>query len=130
MSSFSEVHELLNQYFDTLYYCDIQKFDVVFHPQAIYATADEAPLLYRSMPAYREVIAQRRSPASRNEQRRDVVDSIEFAGDNTAFARVRCSIGERDFVDILSLVRTEGRWHIIAKIFQIIEKQGESNALR
>lgn len=82
------------------------------------------------MPAYREVIAQRRSPASRNEQRRDVVDSIEFAGDNTAFARVRCSIGERDFVDMLSLVRTEGRWHIIAKIFQIIEKQGESNALR
>lgn len=45
MNAFSEVHELLDQYFDTLYYCDIQKFDVVFHPQAIYATADEAPLL-------------------------------------------------------------------------------------
>lgn len=45
MNAFSKVHELLDQYFDTLYYCDIQKFDVVFHPQAIYATADEAPLL-------------------------------------------------------------------------------------
>lgn len=124
MSVFSEIHELLDQYFDMLYYCNLDKFDAVFHPQAIYATADEAPLLYRSMPTYRDVIAQRRSPASRNEQRRDVVEAIELAGDNTAFARVRCSIGERDFLDMLSLVRVEGRWHIIAKIFQIIEKQG------
>ena len=129
MSPFADVYDLLGQYFDTLYYCDLEKFDAVFHPQAIYATADETPLLYRGMPTYREIIAQRRSPASRSEQRRDFVDAIEFAGDNTAFARVRCSIGERDFVDLLSLVRTEGHWRIIAKVFQIIEKKGESNAL-
>lgn len=130
MSDFSEIHELLGQYFDMLYYCDLDKFDAVFHTQAIYATADEAPLLYRSMPEYREVIARRDSPASRNEQRRDIVEAIELAGDNTAFARVRCSISERSFLDMLSLIRTEGRWHIIAKIFQVIEKQGDSNALR
>lgn len=130
MNPFADVYDLLGQYFDTLYYCDLEKFDAVFHPHAIYVTADETPLLYRSMPTYREVIAQRRSPESRGEQRRDFVDAMEFAGDNTALARVRCSIGERDFVDLLSLVRTEGRWRIIAKIFQIIEKQGESNALR
>lgn len=130
MNAFADVHDLLRQYFDALYYCDLEKLDAVFHPQAIYATADETPLLYRDMPAYRQVIAQRRSPASRNEPRRDYVDSIEFAGDNTALARVRCSIGERDFVDLLSLVRTEGHWSIIAKVFQITEKQGESDALR
>lgn len=98
--------------------------------QAIYATADETPLLYRDMTAYRKVIAQRRSPASRSEQRRDFIDAIEFAGDNTALARVRCSIGERDFVDLLSLVQIEGRWRIIAKIFQIIQENGDNNALR
>lgn len=124
MNPLGDVHDLLGQYFDTLYYCDLGKFDAVFHPQAIYATADETPLLYRDMSAYREVIAQRLSPASRSEQRRDFVDAIEFAGNNTALARVRCSIGERDFVDLLSLVRTEGRWCIIAKVFQIIEKEG------
>jgi hypothetical protein len=130
MNHFSEVHALLGNYFDALYYCDLEKFDAVFHPQAIYATADETPLLYRDMTAYREVIAQRRSPASRSERRQDFIDAIQFAGDNTAFAQVRCSIGERDFVDLLSLVRAEGRWRIIAKIFQIIEAKGESNALR
>lgn len=122
MSAFNDVYYLLDQYFDTLYDCDLEKFDAVFHPQAIYATADETPFLYRDMSTYREVIAQRHSPASRNEPRRDVVDAIEFAGDNTAHARVRCSIGNRDFVDLLSLVRTEGRWSIIAKVFHIIQK--------
>lgn len=130
MTAFADVYELLGQYFDTLYYCDLEKFDAVFHPQAIYATADETPFLYRGMPAYREVMAQRQSPASRGEPRRDFIDAIEFAGENTALARVRCSIGERDFLDLLSLVRTEGRWRIIAKIFQIIEKPGEAHALR
>ena len=124
MSTFSEINELLGEYFDTLYYCDLDRFDAVFHPHAIYATADESPLLYRSMPQYRDVIAQRTSPASRNEPRRDVVETIEIAGHNTASARVRCSIGERDFLDMLSFVRAEGRWQIIAKIFQIIEKKG------
>jgi len=130
VNNFSEVHDLLHMYFDTLYYCDLEKFDAVFHSQAIYATADETPLLYRDMTAYRKVIAQRRSPASRSEQRRDFIDAIEFAGDNTALARVRCSIGERDFVDLLSLVQIEGRWRIIAKIFQIIQENGDNNALR
>ncbi|PKF80638.1 hypothetical protein CW749_04695 [Vibrio sp. vnigr-6D03] len=123
MNNFSAVHALLDKYFDTLYYCDLEKFDTVFHPQALYTTADETPLLYRDMSTYREVIAQRSSPASRSEQRRDFVDAIEFAGDNTALARVRCSIGERDFVDLLSLVKTEGQWRIIAKIFQIIQEK-------
>jgi hypothetical protein len=130
MSHFADVSDLLEQYFDTLYHCDLEKFDAVFHPQAIYATADETPMLFLGMPAYREVIAQRHSPASRSEQRRDFIDAIEFAGDNTAFARVRCAIGEREFLDLLSLVRTEGHWRIIAKVFQIIEKKGERNALR
>lgn len=92
--------------------------------------ADETPMLYREMSAYCKVIAKRRSPASRSEQRPDFIDAIDFAGDTTALARVRCSIDERDSVDLLTLVRTEGRWRIIAKIFQIIQQKRENNALR
>ncbi|MGO4841845.1 nuclear transport factor 2 family protein [Rhizobiaceae sp. 2RAB30] len=32
-------------------------------------------------------------------------------------------MGPRDFVDFLTLVRTDGRWQIIAKVFQIIERE-------
>ncbi len=122
MSFFDDVRDKLLQYFDGLYFSDVEQLEAVFHPRAIYASADEIPLLYRNMDEYFPVVAARQSPASRNEERRDSIDSIEFAGANTAFARVRCSIGSRDFVDFLTLVRTEGRWRIIAKVFQIIER--------
>lgn len=123
MSAFEDVRDKLQLYFDALYDCDVDKLKLVFHPQAIYATADEIPLLYRTMDEYFRVVAARQSPASRQEARGDAIDSIEFAGDNTAFARVRCSIGSRDFVDFLTLVKTKGRWRIIAKVFQIIERE-------
>ena len=121
MSDFDGVMETLKVYFDALYYCDKDKLAVAFHPQAIYATADETPLLYRTMGEYFPIVAARESGALRGDARRDIVDGIEFAGENTAFARVRCSIGQQNFVDLLTLVREATRWRIIAKVFQIIE---------
>lgn len=116
---FKNVLQVVDDYFDALYECDVEKLSSVFHPQAIYATADETPFLHRSMEEYFPIVAARQSPASRGEPRRDYVDEIQFAGENTAFARVRCSIGGRDFVDFLTLVQVNDRWQIIAKVFQI-----------
>ena len=122
MSDFTAVTGVLETYFDGLYHADIEMLGITVHPKAIYATADETPLLYRTMDEYFPVVAKRVSPASRDEPRRDSIDAIEFAGENTAFARVRCSIGTNDFVDFLTLVRTDGTWRIMAKVFQISER--------
>jgi hypothetical protein len=122
-AALGEISSVMADYFDALYYCDTEKLQKVFHPKAIYATADETPLLYRTLAEYVLVVAARQSPASRGEARRDSIDAIELAGENTALARVRCSIGSRDFVDFLTLVRTDGVWRIIAKVFQIIEQR-------
>lgn len=122
-AAFQEISAVLTDYFDALHFCDVEKLQRVFHSKAIYATADETPFLYRTMEEYVPVVAARQSPASRGEPRRDHIDAIDLAGENTAIARVRCSIGTRDFVDFLMLVRTEGMWRIIAKVFQIIERE-------
>lgn len=50
--------------------------------------------------------------------RRDNIDAIDIATDNIALARVRCSIGTRDFVDFLTLVRVDGKWRIHRQDFQ------------
>lgn len=123
MNAFAAVVGVLETYFDGLYHADVERLESAFHPKAIYATADETPLLYRTMDEYFPVVSKRVSPASRDEARRDVIESIEFAGENTAFARVRCSIGTKDFIDFLTLVRTDGAWRIMAKIFQITERE-------
>ena len=123
MAPLQDIAVVLADYFDALYFCDVEKLQRVFHPKAIYATADETSLLYRTMEEYVPVVAARQSPASRGEPRHDHIEAIDLAGENTAVARVRCSIGKRDFVDFLTLVRTDGEWRIMAKVFQIIERE-------
>lgn len=122
MSDFSAITDVIRDYFDGLYHCDTDVLGRVFHPKAIYATADEAPMLFRTMDEYFPVVAARVSPASRNEPRNDIIESVEFAGENTAFARVRCSFGGKDFVDLLTFVRTDGAWRIMAKVFQMSDQ--------
>ncbi len=117
------IPQLLQRYFDALYHADAGLLASVMHPKAIYASADEQPLLYRNMEEYLPVVARRVSPSSRGEPRNDQVETICLAGENTAMARVRCSIGKSDFTDFLTLVRDEGEWRIMAKIFQIKPKE-------
>lgn len=55
--------------------------------------------------------------ASRSEPRRDRIVSIEFAGPVTALARVECTIAPKSSIDLLTLVKLDGRRQIIAKVF-------------
>lgn len=123
MSRLAEVEALLRRYFDALYTCDAESLGEVMHPQAVYATADEQPPLIRSMADYLAVVAARQSPEDLGEPRQDVIESISFAGDNTALAQVRCAIGQRQFTDFLSLIRIDHEWRIIAKIFHFKERE-------
>lgn len=122
MNAINEIHRTLHEYFDFLYFCDFKKLDSIFHPKAIYATSDESPALIRNMKEYKQVIAKRESPASKKDIRQDLIENIELAGDNTARAKVRCSIGNNDYVDFLTLIRVNNKWLIIAKVFQIMKR--------
>ena len=71
------------------------------------------------------VVAARQSPLSLGEQRNGAVVGIDLAGENTALVRLRCSLNGRHYTDFLSLIKEEGRWQIIAKVFQFQETKGD-----
>jgi hypothetical protein len=114
---YAAVVQVLSDYFDGLYHSDAEMLSRVFHPEARYVCATEEPLMHLGMDEYLPMVARRPSPASRGEARRDRIAGIEFAGPATAFARVNCAIGPKYFTDFLTLVRVDGRWRIIAKVF-------------
>lgn len=116
-ASHSAVSKVLQKYFDGLYECDLDALREVFHLRAIYVCSTEDQLTYRTMEEYFPIVASRVPPAARREQRRDAIETISFAGPKTAFARVRCSIGDRYFTDFLTLILSEGRWRIVSKVF-------------
>lgn len=116
-TEFEPVAAVLREYFEGLYRSDTQILRRVFHPAALYACATSGTLVALSMGEYFPVVDQRPSPASRGEPRADRILAIEFAGPVTALARVECTIRPKHFTDLLTLVKLDGRWQIIAKVF-------------
>jgi hypothetical protein len=114
---FAEIVAALGDYFDGLHHSDADRLGQLFHPQAIYACGTEGSLTHLTMAEYLPMVAKRPSPASRGEARRDRILSIEFAGPVTALARVECAIGPKRFIDLLSFIKLDGRWRLIAKVF-------------
>ena len=113
----ADIRALLQDYFDGLYASDANRLGRVFHPSAMYACASSGTLQLLDMAAYLPMVAQRPSPASRGQARADEIVSIEMAGPVTALARVHCTIAPKRFTDLLTLVRLDGRWQIVAKVF-------------
>lgn len=124
---FAEVAAVLQAYFDGLYHSDSGRLAGTFHPQARYVTATETlhggELVQMTMAEYLPMVAARPSPAGRGETRRDNIVALQFAGPVTAFARVECAIGPRFFTDLLTLIKVDGRWQIIAKVFHFDLKE-------
>lgn len=115
--AYAEVADALTDYFDGLHFSDTKRLSRIFHPQAVYACATEGELLRLTMEEYFPIVDKRPSPASRSEARTDRIVSIEFAGPVTAFAKLNCAIGPKHFTDFLTLVKLDGRWQIISKVF-------------
>lgn len=126
MAVHAAIESTLRLYFDGLHHSDTARLARAFHPAAIYASATEGPLVHLTMAEYFPVVDRRPSPASRGERRTDRVLSIELAGPVTAHARVECAIGPKHFTDLLTLVRVDGRWQIIAKVFHFELEPAES----
>ncbi|NRF68179.1 nuclear transport factor 2 family protein [Aquincola sp. S2] len=116
-TEFDAVAAVIQLYFDGLHHSDTARLRRVFHPLARYYCATDGTLLHLSMDEYFPVVDQRPSPASRGLVRSDRLLAIEFAGPVTAFVKAECSIAPKDFIDLLTLVKLDGRWQIVAKVF-------------
>lgn len=120
-TDYRDILDVLHQYYDGLYHCDTRQLAKVFHANAMYVTASGDNLLMMDMAQYFPVINNRISPQSKQERYDYSVDAIDLAGPQTASARLRCEFLGRRFVDLLTLIKSEGRWQVISKVFHFDE---------
>lgn len=121
---FSGVTAVLGEYFAGLRHSDTARLKRAFHPEAHYFCATDGTLLHLDMAQYFPVVDRRPSPASQGHPPTDRILAIEFAGPVTAFAKVACSIPPRFFTDFLVLLKLDGRWQIVSKVFHYETRQG------
>lgn len=116
-NAISEIQQQLEQYFDGLYFCDVQLLNNIFHSDAIYINVTEQPVLRLSMAEYFPIVASRISPASKLQTRQDKISSINLIHERLALVHVECVIHPKYFYDALTFVFEDGKWKIISKVF-------------
>lgn len=113
----SDVVDVLERYFDGLYYANSKNLAVVFHPDARYINATDGDYMNYSISEYFEIVDQRKPPAENGEERLDNIISIEFGNARMAFAKVSMSMLGRHYLDFLTLTFDHGQWYIMCKVF-------------
>jgi hypothetical protein len=131
-TDFTDVAAVLGDYFAGLRHSDTVRLKRVFHPEAHYFCATDGSLLHLDMPQYFLIVDNRPSPASQGHASTDRILAIEFAGPVTAFAKVECSIPPKFFTDYLALLKLDGRWQIVSKVFhyELANGQGRRTLAR
>lgn len=126
----AQIEKLITDYLDGLYHCNVDLLATVFHPQARYATAAGAEPLILDMDVYLPMVAKREAPAKSDAPRSEEIFFIDFAGPTAALVKLRCSFFQRDYVDLLTLIKVKDRWQIIAKVFHFDEIGGEKAVVK
>ncbi|MGZ3236110.1 MAG: nuclear transport factor 2 family protein [Burkholderiaceae bacterium] len=121
----TEICTAMKLYFDVMHECDLEKFDRIFHPTSSLFTAKDGVLTLRPFTQYRAEIEKRTSPKSLEQPREEAVLSINVLSSEIALVQVRVRIFEKIFIDNLNLLKIDGRWMIVAKIYYHADTIGE-----
>lgn len=112
-----QITKVITQYFDALYFGDPNAFEQIMHPTIRLYCATDGELVCMDLQEYLQIVRERPSPASRQDQRYDQILSIEVASPTTAHVRVKDAYLPKRFIDELTLVKIDTRWWIVSKVW-------------
>lgn len=119
--SLTALREAVQTYFDSLYYCDTDLLNQVFHPSSSLFDADNGTLFVEPIASFSDDVGARASPASKGQQREEEILGIDFLSAISATVKVRLRAHANVFVDHLGFALTEDGWRIVSKIWHLEE---------
>ncbi|MCL2493419.1 MAG: nuclear transport factor 2 family protein [Clostridiales bacterium] len=115
-----EIKEVIQLYFDGSFDGKADNMRRVFHPSAhIYGIA-QGNLEDMPKEAFAALVGSRPADAPAFPREEEIL-SIDFTGENTAVARVKLRVFDIRYTDILSFIRLDGEWSVIAKLFSGVQ---------
>ena len=111
--------EAVERYLTLMYDCDVARFDEVFAPSAQLHGLRDGQLHIIPAAEYRNRLASRTSPQSRNAPRLQEVLLVDFASPTQAIVKVRVRIDTQQYLDYLSWHCIGGEWRVTAKSFHV-----------
>jgi len=126
MENATQLMEAVEVYFDSLYYCDTEKLNSVFHEASSLFDGDNGSVFVESIASFSDDVGGRESPASKGQAREDEVLLIDWLSPISAVVKIRLRAHQNVFVDHLNFVKGEAGWKIVSKIWHL-EKVVEAN---
>ena len=111
--------QAVERYFALMYDNDVSRFDQVFAPSAQLHGLRDGELKLIPAAVYRNNLAARPSPESKNAPRLQEVLLVDFASPTQAVVKVRVRIDTQQYLDQLSWHCIDGAWRITAKSFHV-----------
>jgi hypothetical protein len=116
----SAIKKLLSDYFDVMHHQDMSVFDKVFHKNCALYSTQTGELSLRPYDVYRDVVANRESPSSLGNARRDRVLMFDQVSTTLALVKVQLEMFGGVMQDYLNIVYLDGQWWIMAKMWERI----------
>jgi hypothetical protein len=119
------IEAVIRTYFDGLYEGDADKLAQAFHPTSVLTSEQDGTLQVLPYDKWLDLVRSRPSPKAKSLARADEIVSIDQSSPTSAFVKVKCQIPPRYFTDYLSLLKIDGRWQVVQKVFATrIEEAG------
>ncbi|XOV79976.1 MAG: nuclear transport factor 2 family protein [Aestuariibacter sp.] len=106
------IQEIVQHYFEGLYFADVKKLKAIFAPDCIL----KAPGLRRDLESWFELIASRAVPAQTDQPFDYQILSTDIAQEQ-AMVKVLCPVLSDIYVDFLGLLKEHNTWKIVNKMY-------------
>lgn len=119
MSATTDLLDAVQIYFDSLYCCDTEKLNSIFHESSSLFDADDGKLFVEPIGSFSNDVGVRVSPASKGQLREDEILMVDWLSPLSAVVKIRLRAHENVFVDHLGFVKGENGWKIVSKIWHL-----------
>ena len=116
-SETSAITSTIQLYLDGLYEGDADKIATAFHSTSVLTSEQDGTLKPLPRDAWLELVRGRKSAKAQGHPRHDEILQIDQSSPTTAFVKLKCALPPRFFTDYLFLLKVEGRWQIVQKVF-------------
>ncbi|GAA6210250.1 nuclear transport factor 2 family protein [Cognatishimia sp. WU-CL00825] len=120
--SFAAITAQIETYFDALYHADSTRLRAIFHPNLAYVCATTGDEMALDLETYLARVDKRVPPAETGDARDDRILEISV-GANIAQVKASMTLMQRDYLDYLTFVKHDGRWCIVAKVFEYVPRK-------
>ena len=116
-----EVKKVIQNYVDGTYEADIEKLKGVFHGKAVMNGYLGPDLLIADPTPFIEDIASSPSMKSNGDPYQAEIESINIEGNVASVIVSETGFrGEASLVDLFHLIKVDGKWYIISKLFTTV----------